>query len=79
MKITRHCHHELEKQLDPHVNGVLLGLINENKHVLEVTHCFPLMNSDTDEGMEISMLGFCRLFLLKTTSKQFRALCLFSS
>ncbi|KAL5248969.1 hypothetical protein ACHWQZ_G017991 [Mnemiopsis leidyi] len=54
MKITRHCHHELEKQLDPHVNGVLLGLINENKHVLEVTHCFPLMNSDTDEGMEIN-------------------------
>ena len=58
MKITRHCHHELEKQLDPHVNGVLLGLINENKHVLEVTHCFPLMNSDTDEGMEISMFEY---------------------
>lgn len=54
MKLTRHCHHELEKQLDPHVNGVLLGLINESKHVLEVTHCFPLMNSDTDEGMEIN-------------------------
>lgn len=54
MKMTRHCHHELEKQLDPHVNGVLLGLINESKHVLEVTHCFPLMNSDTEEGMEIN-------------------------
>jgi len=52
MKITRHCHHELEKQLDPHVNGVLLGLINENKHMLEVTHCFPLMNSDNDEDLE---------------------------
>ena len=62
MKITRHCHHELEKQLDPHVNGVLLGLINENKHVLEVTHCFPLMNSDTDEGMEISTIFYFVFF-----------------
>lgn len=52
LKITRHCHYELEKQLDPHVNGVLLGLINETKKVLEVTHCFPLMNGDSDEEME---------------------------
>lgn len=54
MKITRNCQDELDKQLDPHVSGVLLGLINENKRVLEVTHCFPLMNSDTDESMEIN-------------------------
>jgi len=43
MKITRHCHHELEKQLDPNVNGVLLVSLQFTCSFAKLLSCVTLL------------------------------------
>ena len=50
MKVIKHCHQDSASPADD-AQGVLLGLIMENK--LEVTNCFPFPRSidGVDDGM----------------------------
>lgn len=56
MKIVKHCHEEGAGNTEV-AQGVLLGLVVEDK--LEITNCFPFPRhaDDVDEGR------FCRLII----------------
>ena len=49
LKIIKHCEEESDDGVDL-VQGVLLGLVVDRK--LEITNCFPIPRSSTDDDVD---------------------------